>query len=200
MIPFREFPKMARLSRPCIVTEKIDGTNACVYITEGYSNEPNVIHAWKDEATGADMIMLAGSRTKWITPEDDNFGFARWVLLNKGELIKLGPGQHFGEWWGSGIQRGYGLTKGDKRFSLFNVSRWGDEAVRPDCCSIVPVLWMGEFSSLNAAELIEQLAAHGSFAAPKFYNPEGIVAFHLAGGVGFKKTIHKDEVPKGIQA
>ena len=52
------------------------------------------------------------------------FGFARWVETNRERLITLlGPGLHFGEWWGSGIQRGYGLTKGDKRFSLFNVER-----------------------------------------------------------------------------
>jgi len=31
---FLKFPKMARYSRECIVTEKIDGTNAQIYITE----------------------------------------------------------------------------------------------------------------------------------------------------------------------
>ena len=31
---FQDFPKMARLSRDIIVTEKIDGTNAQVYIGE----------------------------------------------------------------------------------------------------------------------------------------------------------------------
>jgi len=196
MIQFREFPKMARLSRPCIVTEKIDGTNACVYITEGHPSEPNVIHAWFDSEFASDMIMLAGSRTRWITPEDDNFGFARWVLLNREELKRLGPGQHFGEWWGSGIRRGYNLPKGEKRFSLFNVSRWGDDAARPACCSVVPTLWMGDFSEMDAAELVQQLSAHGSFAYPGFMKPEGIVAYHLAGGVGFKKTIEKDHEPK----
>ncbi len=64
--------------------------------------------------------MFIGSRTRWITAQDDNHGFARWVEGNKQELLKLGAGRHFGEWWGSGIQRGYGLQKGEKRFSLFN--------------------------------------------------------------------------------
>jgi hypothetical protein len=27
--------------------------------------------------------------------------------------------------------------------------------------------------------------------------PEGIVVFHVAGNVGFKKTLEKDDVPKG---
>jgi len=30
---FREFPKMARLSRECVITEKLDGTNGQVCIT-----------------------------------------------------------------------------------------------------------------------------------------------------------------------
>ena len=29
--------------------------------------------------------------------------------------------------------------------------------------------------------------------------PEGIVVFHIAGNVGFKKTIETDEVPKTMQ-
>lgn len=31
--PFQEFPKMARLSRECVITEKIDGTNAQILVT-----------------------------------------------------------------------------------------------------------------------------------------------------------------------
>ena len=72
-VEFTEFPKMARLSREIIVTEKLDGTNAQVLITE-------------------DGQILAGSRTRWITPQDDNFGFAAWVEANKEELLKLGVG------------------------------------------------------------------------------------------------------------
>lgn len=29
-------------------------------------------------------------------------------------------------------------------------------------------------------------------------NPEGVVVYHLAGRVGFKKTLHKDELPKAL--
>jgi len=80
---FIGFPKIARLSREIIVTEKIDGTNAQIFI-------------------GEDGEMRVGSRTRWITPEDDNYGFARWVAANKKELQKLGPGSHFwrvvGKW------------------------------------------------------------------------------------------------------
>ena len=101
---FKEFPKMPRLSREIIVTEKIDGTNAQVAVAEldGYSS-PGAV--WE----GDGLAIYAGSRTRWITPEADNFGFAAWVRDNAEELATLGPGNHFGEWWGRGIQRGYGL-------------------------------------------------------------------------------------------
>ena len=123
---FVPFPKLARYSREVVVTEKIDGTNAQIRITEAGE-------------------VFAGSRTRWITPAADNHGFAAWVEAHRAELLSLGPGSHFGEWWGRGIQRGYGVP--DKRFSLFNVARWGeggtDEANKPACCLIVPVLYRG---------------------------------------------------------
>lgn len=176
MSDFAEFPKMARFSREVIVTEKIDGTNAQILITE-------------------DGGFFTGSRNRWITPEDDNYGFSRWAHEHKDELMKLGPGRHFGEWWGSGIQRKYGLANGDKRFSLFNVSRWDSED-RPRCCEVVPTIWRGDFGELNVKELMDQLKTGGSLAAPGFMNPEGIVIFHTKAGIGFKKTFEKDDTGK----
>jgi hypothetical protein len=194
---FIEFPKMPRLSRECIITEKIDGTNAQVYITECGQ-------------------IFAGSRNRWITPEQDNYGFAAWVRDNKEQLLKLGPGRHFGEWWGQGIQRKYGLS--EKRFSLFNVQRWclhGQEPqvipssdprnvkmqeVLPPCVGLVPVIWRGEFSTAKVALELDYMKIHGSYASPGFMNPEGIVVFHIAGNFGFKKTIEKDSEPKSLQA
>jgi hypothetical protein len=172
---FLPFPKMARLSREIIITEKIDGTNAQVFITD-------------------DGEIYAGSRTRWITPDDDNLGFARWVRDNKDELINLGSGQHFGEWWGAGIQRKYDQSA--KRFSLFNVTRWGDE--RPSCCNVVPTLYRGDFTTDAVNDCLVRLINEGSLAAPGFMSPEGVVVFHTAGMVGFKKTIHRDEVPKAL--
>lgn len=169
---FEAFPKMARYSREVIVTEKIDGTNAQILITE-------------------DGQFFAGSRTRWITPEQDNHGFAGWAYEHREELMGLGVGRHFGEWWGSGIQRGYGLTKGEKRFSLFNTSRW--ELERPACCSVVPVLWRGMFEELDTDRIMNKLVLSGSAAAPGFTRPEGIVVFHTAGIVGFKKTFDFDK-------
>lgn len=177
---FTEFAKIARLSRDMIVTEKLDGTNASVLITD-------------------DGQIIAGSRNRWITPEADNFGFAQWVAGHAGELKQLGPGQHFGEWWGAGIQRRYGLT--EKRFSLFNVGRWGeggkDEANRPACCHVVPVLRRHTFDTAVIESALTLLAAAGSVAAPGFMQPEGVVVFHAASGQLFKKTLDKNDGHKG---
>lgn len=107
----------------------------------------------------------------------------------------LGPGYHYGEWWGQGIQRKYGLT--EKRWSLFNTSRW--ELERPTCCYCVPVLYRGVFESSAVYEELGDLLAGGSIAAPGFMNPEGVVIYHIAAGQYFKKTILKDDEPKGAQ-
>ncbi len=176
--PFVAFPKIPRLHRLVLITEKIDGTNAQVFITD-------------------DGRVYAGSRTRWIVPGDDNFGFAAWVEANREELLKLGPGAHFGEWWGAGIQRKYGLT--EKRFSLFNVSRWADDrGQRPACCGVVPTLFAGSLENLDIDAVMTNLREKGSVAAPGFMNPEGIVVFHTASGQLFKKTLEKDESPKGV--
>ena len=50
MEEFTGFGKIPRYSREVLVTEKIDGTNAQIYITE-------------------DGQFLVGSRKRWITPE-----------------------------------------------------------------------------------------------------------------------------------
>src|SRR5271157_773876 len=145
---FVAFSKIARLNREMVITEKIDGTNACVSIRED---------------GGA---ILAGSRNRWLTwPTQDNFGFAKWVQDNREELLKLGPGRHYGEWWGVGIQRGYGLS--ERRFSLFN-PKWNDNAIRPKCCSVVPILCVGLFDSYQIRETLRRLGWNGSYAAPGF--------------------------------
>jgi hypothetical protein len=176
-LEFREFTKIARLSREMIVTEKIDGTNGII-------------------AIGDDGEFQVGSRTRWIVPENDNHGFAKWAYANYDELMTLGPGFHYGEWWGQGIQRSYGLK--EKRFSLFNVTRWTDD-VRPACCHVVPTLYRGTFQTDVVVEILSQLAKDGSFAAPGFMHPEGVVIFHIASGYMFKKTILKDDQPKSLQ-
>lgn len=198
---FKPFDKIPRLSRECIITEKIDGTNGVVGIVtetpESYARyaERTDTPVFTKEVEGGIVCIFAGSRTRWITPEKDNAGFAKWVRDNGEELLKLGEGIHYGEWWGKGIQRGYGLN--EKRFSLFNVSRWTDD-VRPACCGIVPTLYVGPFDTRSIASVLEKLEHEGSVAVPGFMQPEGIVIFHVASGHLYKKTIKNDESPKGL--
>jgi RNA ligase len=176
MIEFREFQKIARLSREIVVTEKIDGTNACLYIPDDGS-----------------PLIKPGSRSRWISVDDDNFGFAKWVKAHGDELMQLGPGLHYGEWWGQGIQRKYGQT--EKHFSLFNTSRWTMDTV-PSCCRVVPTLYRGDFNTEAIDDCLTRLRMTGSVAAPGFMDPEGIVIYHTHGNVYFKKTIKNDELPK----
>jgi hypothetical protein len=189
---FQEFRKIPRLSREIVVTEKIDGTNAQIYIPypeEILQNPPNSLNN--------DFMIFAGSRNRWISPgkNTDNSGFAQWVKENSNELFKLGYGRHYGEWWGKGIQRGYDLK--EKRFSLFNTSRWNEEN-KPDCCFVVPVLFTGLFETEYIHRTLYDLKTNGSYASPGFMNPEGIVIYHIAGDLYFKKTIKNDESPKSM--
>jgi len=177
-IKFEAFDKIPRLSREIVITEKIDGTNAQIYIADDFTT------------------IKAGSRTRWIEPgKNDNYGFAGWVEKNKEELLKLGPGRHFGEWWGPGINRGYGLK--EKHFSLFNTYRWSNPETRPNCCDVVPTIATGIFTTGLVEEALKILETRGSFASPGFMRPEGIVIFHTQGNLMFKKTLENDEKPKG---
>lgn len=209
---FKAFNKIPRLSREIIVTEKIDGTNGIIgiWMRNEFSQEEldnpkfPYMSVTKD---GLDYIIIAGSRTKWIDIHSDNAGFGRWVSNNREELIKLGVGYHYGEWWGGKIQRGYGLK--EKRFSLFNSSMWtsnwnktwenkGDNlCLEVPVCDVVPVIGKGEFETDFINTCLNSLIDSGSFAAPGFMKPEGIVIYHVPSGYMFKKTIEKDEAPKG---
>lgn len=166
---FKSFPKIPRLyESDIIITEKIDGTNSGICI-------------------GEDGYIHAQSRNKIITPESDNYGFAGWVNSNKEELKLLGPGYHFGEWWGVGINRGYDVYK--RVFSLFNTTRWKLNPI-PLCCNVVPILYEGPYSGRAIEEAIQNLGDGGSIASPGYMKPEGIVIYHV-------RSAHMYKVPFG---
>lgn len=182
MPEFKGFPKIPRLYRDVTITEKIDGTNACVVVTE-YGD------------------VYAQSRKRIITPgkSTDNHGFAAWVEENATELFGyLGPGHHFGEWYGKGINRGYGLD--ERRFALFNAAKWGPKCAVPPCCEVVPVLAHGTFSQVDINRALSVLKYVGSAAVPGYMNPEGIIVFHHAGNHLFKVLIENDDQPKSAVA
>ena len=168
---FVPFPKIPRLHKECVVTEKIDGTNGIIFITD-------------------DGDMFVGSRNRWLSAEADNFGFHRWAMENQDELMKLGPGRHHGEWWGNKIQRGYNLPKGEKRFSLFNVNIWNEENI-PACCYVVPTLYVGDFNTNVIDDVMNELRTNGSVASPGFMNPEGVMIYMSSCSHYFKAPFDK---------
>lgn len=172
---FKAFPSIERIGKVFMnITQKIHGSNAQVYIYE----ENNEIK------------LLCGSRTRWITPESDNYGFARFVYENKEEFIeKLGVGQHFGEWAGPGINSGEGLT--EKTFVLFEHRKFPPERPLPPKTVVVPVLYNGklDIEAINVA--MEDLKINGSKLVPGFLRPEGIVV--SIAGIRYKKVFDAEE-------
>lgn len=237
--PFVAFPKIGRWANNKIaITEKIDGTNGSLTFTvEAPGVDDTALAAWPWAEVNALgfrwhdpmgpgfpddhlVVMRAGSRNRWLTRSADNYGFAAWAQENRNALVALGQGTHYGEWWGSGIQRGYGLQPGDKRFSLFNVGRWiatpngvydkgnPDPDKKPIVApglGVVPTLHYGAMRDNSGQCQIEQhmrrLAFAGSQAAPGFKGegkagPEGVMVYFEA-----LKTYSKvpfDPAPKGL--
>ncbi|HSN23107.1 MAG TPA: RNA ligase family protein [Methylomicrobium sp.] len=167
---FIRWPKTARLTGLGRISEKIDGTNSAIVV-----NDDGSYHVQ--------------SRTRIITPDSDNHGFAKWVSCNPNVVDVLGTGVHFGEWWGRGIQRGYGLNV--RRFSLFQspaIARIAEapEGSLPDGLGVVPLLYDGSLDRDAIDEAIDRLETHGSVAAPGYARPEGIIIRYNASGVCLK--------------
>lgn len=172
---FRKFAKIPRLEKECIITEKIDGTNAQIYITKSGK-------------------IYAGSRNRWLVPgkRTDNYGFAEWVKENEETLRYLGPGRHYGEWFGRGINRGYGLDV--RYFALFNVDYWqklniASKAILGEKGVVcVPVVGIGNLGDKVVEKTMALLKHKGSILVPRYHCPEGIVIYHTASNKLFKKT------------
>ena len=215
---FTAWPKTPRLFRDAVITEKIDGTNAAVVVERhpfgafaGGSYPAGtiagIIGDARDEAGEPvdEFLVGAQSRSRLLgaTKQTDNMGFGRWVEANAANLVRaLGEGVHFGEWWGNGIQRGYGLPEGDKRFSLFNVHRYQKlldayEGEPIPGLGVVPVLDTYTFSTERTEKVLKELADTGSQAAPGFMRPEGIVVFHSQSRSVYKALLENDHLPKG---
>jgi len=233
---FKDFRKIPRLSREIILSEKLDGSNGQIFIYSPkdklkfpFSDESNIpsqdfideycvyIHPENPHVEEDDKLYLfAGSRNRWlkIGKQSDNYGFASWVKEHGAELVMLGEGRHYGEYYGKSIQRGYGLDH--KRFALFNVSKWHDKRlekrlisvdektgeetyteVAPDCCEVVPILYEGMFDTSVVDYYLDKLAREGSRAVPNFKPAEGICIYHTAAGQYYKKTLVGDDKPKG---
>lgn len=203
---FAPWPSISRLNKMAIYTEKINGTNAAVRIRPfstadlDVPNHPTCAITFTD--SGDTFNIWAQSRKRFLHIGDDNFGFAQWVEDNAANLVRvLGVGDHFGEWWGSGIQDSYGLSKGERRFSLFNVKRWTDTLHWQHGHELVPQLYMvpvlleDTFSTETAKQCVDVLRL-GSWASPGFMRPEGVVVFHTASQTPYKTFLENDDLHK----
>lgn len=152
---FKAFEKIQRYEKGyATITEKIDGTNACI-------------------AFDLHRNLTVQSRKRIITPVAldgngaDNYGFAHYARTHEYDLWKFfGPGRHYGEWFGTGINRGYGML--ERVFAPFNTglfSRERVEAEAPEGVSFTPVMWEGLLTDLNVGVeyVMNELAEFGSF-------------------------------------
>ncbi len=133
---FKPFPKMARLSREILITEKLDGTNAHVNIVPLSEHFLEWVATSNAEyITVGDMAIMAASRNRYLSPSADNFGFAKWCRYFMLECLRAMPSKRY-----------------------YNGCEKTEAMLLPD--------------------------------------PEGVIVYHVAAGVGFKKTILHDESPK----
>lgn len=204
---FKAFPKIESLRKiEMTITQKIHGTNAQIFITERQSNliwlngveqvDPSVV-----EIEGKYYDLRCGSRSRWIYPGDDNYGFAAFVHQHKEEFIrKLGPGQHFGEWAGPGINSGEGLS--EKTLVLFDWWKFPPERELPIQTTVVPVLYRGPLDLAMIEQVMNDLKTNGSKLMPGFMRPEGVVVDVL--GHRLKKVFQAEETqwtkPSGQKA
>ena len=181
LISFRAFPKIKRLTKfnplEVTITEKIDGTNGCVVIENG-------------------ELSFVQSRNRIITPDDDNYGFAKWAWANKDALASFGNGYHYGEWAGEGIQGNpRGLT--GKVFYLFNTYKYenmGEEKRNslPPNCSPVPTVG-SDLQEYSNATIHESMNMVQTWADYYHYKPEGIMVFFHNFGTYMKHTFDNPE-------
>lgn len=174
---FKSFSEIKQLARAQMqVTQKIHGSNAQVAI-------------FTNPDTG-EVEVLAGSRTRWVSPGSDNYGFAAYVYEHKAEFIeKLGLGIHFGEWAGPGINSGEGLS--EKTFVLFDFWKYPPERPLPPRCKVVPVLYTGPIDTTKIVDIMNDLQANGSKLVPGYMHPEGVVV--TIGGARYKQVFQAEE-------
>jgi len=98
---------------------KLHGTNAGVRVSAGVASPATV---------------TAQFRSRDITLETDNYGFAHWVVENEEAWSSvvtedISDITFFGEWAGKGIQKGDAVTKLDQKYFFVFAARIGDHMV-----------------------------------------------------------------------
>lgn len=167
-VDFVAWPKIPRnVLGGMVITEKMDGTNACVIIEEG-------------------KIVGVQSRKRMINvgKENDNYGFASYVSQNEEKFLQLGEGRHYGEWAGLGIN-GNPHCLPIKEFYLFDTRRWGEHNPPPEGIKVVRTLYNDRVDLDVVDSVMNQLA---DYAKEQGYKPEGIVVDYPKLGINEKYT------------
>lgn len=161
-----------------IVTEKIHGANCHVNVV----SQPD-----------GSLKAIAGKRTSYVGTQG-LFGFGEFVTSNEKEICeKLGPGRHYAEWTGAGVNGDYGLK--NKTAVLFNTRHHGPKkaaGVLPDRFDVVPVLYDGPYVQEKIDEVLADLKANGSKFSHGYMRPEGVVLFFPLFNA-YKKIVFKPE-------
>ena len=180
---------------PAMPLTTVQNTNGAIIIEQTEQLDYTAVATPVVDGVPYNVGAQSRNRLLGLDKGQDNAGFAKWVSDNAHTLVAdLGPGRHFGEWWGKGIQRGYGLDH--KRFSLFNTAAWWEvEALfgfsTPNL-TVVPRLYEGGADTATVEWVAKLLAETGSAAAPGFMNPEGVCVYHTASRQVFKYTLDGD--------
>lgn len=231
---FKSWGSTPRFHKGLHITEKINGTNAGVSV-QGFSFGTHVDGVPDDatlvfgptnperEVPEVEYLVRAQSRKRIITPDNDNFGFAKWVWENAEGLANLlGYGYHYGEWYGEGIQKNPLAVQG-RRWALFNTWHWGrkenlDRLRMVDIPGLttVPVLHDeqrdGPADYMTIPAIINGLNAGGSRAdgymtLPNAHKmdfhvegPEGIIVWQRETQQRYKILLREDDKHKWEQA
>ena len=231
---FKSWGSTPRFHKGLHITEKIDGTNAGVSVqgvSWGVVHTPPadaiLVNSTKLDVNGipeCSYLVRAQSRKRIITPDNDNFGFAKWVWENAEGLANLlGFGYHYGEWYGEGIQKNPLAVQG-RRWALFNTWHWTrkenlDRLVDADIpgLTLVPVLHDeqrdGPADFTTIPDIMEELALYGSKADgaamvkegydwenDRYAEPEGIIVWQRETRQRYKILLREDDKHKWEQA
>ncbi len=190
---FRSFSEIKRLDSLYMeITQKIHGTNAQIVIYDSGDEYGGITIPGKLE-------IKAGSRNRWLTPDNDNYDFAKFVEANKEALIEFfGIGIHYGEWAGPGINSGEGLK--ERTFVSFETEL--TDKPKPSQVIVVPILYKGPLlGNIQISDIMNRLEKKGSVLVPGFMRPEGIVI--KIDNKRFKKVFKAEETawkkPDGVK-
>lgn len=139
-----EFSKWPKIFQFHNVMKEIVGNSAINKFVDGLKGSVTYRGKVKLHGTNAAIMLHNGEmfvqkRTDFITPDNDNAGFAKWAYANKDWLLRFNPSDWptkviHGEWCGSGVQKGDAISNiGRKVFVIFAVEFpfiTGDESDR----------------------------------------------------------------------